>query len=107
MEGILTLDSRSRGGFGGFYLQQADHQTDGNPATSEALFVYTNRETGTPGSVLRVTGEVREFHGLTELVAVRSIRRCGKAQQPAPGGIELPWSKDPEGRDNMKVTCCL
>lgn len=104
VEGILTLDSRSRGGFGGFYLQQADHQTDGNPATSEALFVYTNRETGTPGSVLRVTGEVREFHGLTELVAVRSIRRCGKAQQPAPVVIELPWSKDPESLENMKVT---
>ncbi|MBC7185167.1 MAG: endonuclease, partial [Marinobacter sp.] len=34
VEGILTLDSRSTGGFGGFYLQQADHQTDNNPATS-------------------------------------------------------------------------
>ncbi|HBC36741.1 MAG TPA: endonuclease, partial [Marinobacter adhaerens] len=36
VEGILTQDSRAKGGFGGFYLQQADHQTDGNPATSEA-----------------------------------------------------------------------
>jgi len=104
VEGILTQDSRSRGGFGGFYLQQADHQTDNNPATSEALFVYTNRKTGTPGSVLRVSGEVREFHGLTELVAVRSIQRCGKAQQPAPVVIELPWSSDPESLENMKVT---
>lgn len=103
VEGILTQDSRSEGGFGGFYLQQADHQTDNNPATSEALFIYTSLDTGEPGSRLRVTGKVREFHGLTELVAVRSIQRCGKAQQPAPVVIELPWSSDPESLENMKV----
>ena len=104
VEGIVTQDSRSNGGFGGFYLQQADHQTDNNPATSEAVFVYTNRDTGKPGMRLRVTGKVREFHGLTELVAVRSIRMCGQEAQPEPVTIELPWSRDPESLENMRVT---
>ncbi len=103
VEGILTQDSRSKGGFGGFYLQQADHQTDNNPATSEAVFVYTNRDTGQPGMRLRVTGKVREFHGLTELVAVRSIRMCGLETKPEPVTIELPWSMNPESLENMRV----
>ncbi|WP_417565343.1 ExeM/NucH family extracellular endonuclease [Marinobacter sp.] len=103
MEGILTLDSRSQGGFGGFYLQQADHQTDNDPATSEAVFVYTSRNTGHPGMRLRITGKVREYHGLTELVAVRSIRMCGLEPQPEPVTIELPWSMNPESLENMRV----
>jgi predicted extracellular nuclease len=103
VEGILTQDSRSKGGLGGFYLQQADHQTDHNPATSEAVFVYTNRDTGKPGMRLRVTGKVKEYHGLTELVAVKSIRKCGQAALPKPVTIDLPWSMNPESLENMRV----
>src|SRR5690554_7233971 len=33
VEGIVTRDAREPGGFNGFYLQQADHETDNNPAT--------------------------------------------------------------------------
>lgn len=104
VEGILTQDSRSEGGFGGFYLQQADHQTDDDPATSEALFVYTDRDTGKPGMRLRVTGKVKEYHGLTELVAVRNLRICGKEALPAPITLALPWSVNPEHLENMRVS---
>lgn len=37
VEGILTLDSRASGGFGGFYLQQADAETDNNPADRKSV----------------------------------------------------------------------
>lgn len=104
VEGILTQDSRAKGGFGGFYLQQADHQTDGNPATSEALFIYTDREIADVGMRVRVTGKVKEYHGLTELVSVRSIRTCGREPLPAPIPITLPWTVDPEHLENMRVT---
>ncbi|MDX5329547.1 MAG: endonuclease, partial [Marinobacter sp.] len=53
VEGILTQDSRHKGGFGGFYLQQADSETDQDPATSEALFIYTRQAAGKPGQRLR------------------------------------------------------
>lgn len=104
VEGILTLDSRAGGGFGGFYLQQADTETDGERTTSEALFVYTDRATGEPGMRLRVTGQVKEYHGLTELVAVREIRSCGPEALPASVILELPWSVDPESVENMRVS---
>ncbi|MDX1557773.1 MAG: ExeM/NucH family extracellular endonuclease [Marinobacter sp.] len=103
VEGILTQDSRSDGGFGGFYLQQADHQADNDPTTSEALFVYTRRDTGAPGMRLRVTGNVKEYHGLTELVAVRDLRICGKEALPAPVPLTLPWAVNPEHLENMRV----
>jgi predicted extracellular nuclease len=104
VEGILTQDSRSEGGFGGFYLQQADHQTDQNPATSEALFVYTDRDIADVGMRLRVTGKVKEYHGLTELVAIRHIRICGREALPAAIQVALPWIVDPEQLENMRVT---
>ena len=103
MEGILTQDSRSEGGFGGFYLQQADHQTDNDPTTSEALFVYTERKVGKTGMRLRVTGKVKEYHGLTELVAVQTIDLCGQEALPAAIPGTLPWTVDPEPLETMRV----
>lgn len=103
VEAILTLDARTDGGFGGFYLQQADHQTDGNPLTSEALFVYTRNHRGQKGDRLRVTGKVREHYGLTELASVSSITLCGQETLPEPVTLSLPWSRPPESLENMRV----
>ena len=89
VEGILTFDARMDGGFSGFYLQQADSETDNNPETSEALFVYTRKKTGEPGERLRVTASVKEFHGLTELANVRSITACGSAPIPKAQALTL------------------
>src|SRR5690554_6840574 len=103
VEGIVTRDAREPGGFNGFYLQQADHETDNNPATSEALFIYTRKKAGKPGQRLRVTGTVKEFHGLTELVAVRNLKVCGAAPLPEPVEVSLPWPEAPEHLENMRV----
>ncbi|HET8850687.1 MAG TPA: ExeM/NucH family extracellular endonuclease, partial [Marinobacter sp.] len=103
VEGILTRDARGEGGFRGFYLQQGDADTDDDPRTSEALFVYTPRKTGQPGDRLRVTGTVKEFHGLTELVDVRAVDVCGTSDLPEPIPISLPWSRLPESLENMRV----
>ncbi|MBE0486605.1 ExeM/NucH family extracellular endonuclease [Marinobacter sp.] len=103
VEGILTQDSRHPGGFGGFYLQQADAETDQNPATSEALFIYTRLGKGKPGQRLRLSGTVKEYHGLTELVDIRTLKVCGDAPLPAPIDVSLPWSQPPESLENMRV----
>ncbi len=103
VEGILTLDAREKGGFRGFYLQQADDETDDNPATSEALFVYTRRQQGTRGQRLRVTGEVREFHGLTELVNIRELAVCGPGTLPEPARLEPSTADAYESLENMRV----
>ena len=103
VEAILSQDSRHQGGFQGFYLQQADHQTDSDPRTSEALFVYTRRSLGEIGDRLRITGTVKEFHGLTELVGIKAMTRCGREPVPAPIVLTLPWPQPPETLENMRV----
>lgn len=103
VEGILTRDARYPGGFDGFYLQQADAETDNNPATSEALFIYTRKNTGEPGQRLRVTGTIKEYHGLTEMASVDNIQVCGKGRMPEPIELTLPWPQNPESLENMRV----
>ena len=54
-------------GAGGFFMQDAEG--DGNPDTSDAIFVYTgyNNPAGLQvGDVATVTGKIIEFYGLTE-----------------------------------------
>lgn len=103
VEGIVTHDARVPGGFQGFYLQQADHQTDDDPLSSEAVFVYTRRRSGRVGERLRVTGKVKEYHGLTELVGVKALTLCGREPLPEPAPLALPWSALPESLENMRV----
>ena len=103
VEGILTRDARHEGGFDGFYLQQADAEADGDPATSEALFIYTNRQTGRVGQRLRITGTIKEYHGLTEMVSVQNLLVCGEGRMPKPVAVSLPWSQTPESLENMRV----
>lgn len=106
VEGIITRDSRHPGGWRGFYLQQPDAETDRDSRTSDALFIYTDRSGGRAGSRVRVTGQVKEFHGLTELTRVSELTICGPGPLPAAVAVRLPWSdqKPPEHLENMRVT---
>lgn len=91
VEGVVTFDASQEGGLRGFFLQQVDPDSDSNPATSEALFVFSDRHALQPGQRVRVSGTVREYHGLTELAAVTALESCGKGSLPAPVPITLPW----------------
>lgn len=103
VEGVLTLDSRMDGGFSGFYLQQADGETDNNPDTSEAVFVYTRKSAGAPGDRLRLTGTVKEFHGLTELTDIRALTACGSAPVPKARELKQLHPDALEALENMRV----
>ncbi len=59
LTGIVTARLK-----GGFFLQSPDDKTDGNPNTSEGIYVYTKTEpTGDAaiGNLISVTGTVMEF----------------------------------------------
>jgi predicted extracellular nuclease len=64
LTGIVTARLRD-----GFFLQTPDDKTDGNPLTSEGIYVYTKSEpTGEAsiGNLISVTGIVVEFTKKTE-----------------------------------------
>ncbi|CAN5739576.1 hypothetical protein BH20ACI4_BH20ACI4_19230 [soil metagenome] len=59
LSGIVTARTRT-----GFFLQTPDNKTDGNPATSEGIFVYTKTEPGGEaviGNLVSVTGKIEEY----------------------------------------------
>ncbi len=59
LTGIVTARTHT-----GFFLQTPDDKTDGNPATSEGILVYTKTEPGaeaTIGNLVSVSGDVTEF----------------------------------------------
>ncbi|MDZ4370168.1 MAG: ExeM/NucH family extracellular endonuclease [Phenylobacterium sp.] len=62
-------DSDTARNLGGFFVQEEAVDSDGNPLTSEGLFIFGGATDVNPGDIVRVTGTVVEFNGLTELNA--------------------------------------
>ena len=87
----------------GFYIQ--DPAGDGNPATSDGLFVFNGSNNSvTAGQVVRVTGRVSEFRDQTQLDQVSSILICGTATA-TPAEVTLPLNSisDLEQYEGMLV----
>ncbi|GAA1002663.1 hypothetical protein Aple_001190 [Acrocarpospora pleiomorpha] len=76
----------------GIFLQSLPSDDDGNPATSEGIFVgYVDTASSfRPGDVVRVTGQVKEKFGLTEIAEQigQEPTKVGTAAVPAPVVID-------------------
>lgn len=88
VQGVVTVRFA---GLDGFFLQ--DPRGDGDPSTSDALFVHGT--TGgpaapSPGDVVQVAGTVRETDGMTQIAAVSALARCGSGAPPVPLSVRLP-----------------
>ena len=72
----------------GFFIQ--DVTGDGNPATSDGLFVFegSNADTVSVGDLVRVTGTVGENQGQSQ-ISVGTITKCGVGAV-APVDVRLP-----------------
>jgi uncharacterized protein len=87
-QGVVVGDMEGSAQLGGFFLQDA--AGDGDPSTSDGLFVFTaNAENVNVGDVVRVTGTVTEFFNLTELTDVAAVNSCGTGSV-APTDVTLP-----------------
>ena len=64
----------------GFNVQDAG---DGDPATSDGVFVFNDGVEVAVGDIVRVQGVVTEFNGLTEISPATAVAVCAS-------GIELP-----------------
>ncbi len=90
VQGVVTAAFPGADGLEGFFLQDA--VGDGDPATSDGLFVRIAggaRSPG-PGDAVRVAGNVRETGGMTQLSSVSRLERCGSAALPPPRIVRLP-----------------
>lgn len=119
-------------GLGGFFVQQATEDRDGDPSTSEGLFVQADggapqrraSPSGTaaddvdadpdsdvqPGMVLRLSGMVGELGpqnaSLTTLTEISERLLCGTAELPEPASIENAQLvvEDWEAFEGMRVS---
>jgi uncharacterized protein len=120
VEGIVTADFQSipqstvGGQLRGFFMQEEDADVDGDPATSEGIFVFTGNNP--PADVLEgqrvcVRGSASEFFNMTQLTATTTgsivITAPIPAPAPAPAEIDLPVVGDVdafyEQREGMLV----
>ncbi len=97
----------------GFYLQ--DPQGDGNPATSDGIFVFEGKDHPVlvkPGDRVTVTGVVMEFRGMTEIAVKASpmtVQVVGRGEPvPAPVLLAPPANETDaaryyEAREGMLV----
>jgi uncharacterized protein len=87
----------------GFYLQ--DPIGDGDPATSDAIFVFNgDADDVTLGELVRVRGTAGEFQGQTQLSDVASIVACGRgAVEPVDVTLPLPHPAYLERFEGMLV----
>lgn len=106
-EGVVVGSFQGASQLGGFFVQ--DPVGDGDPTTSEGLFVFEGREDGVSprrdeGDWVRVTGVVTEYYGQTQLGRVRRVTTCGRGSVPATL-LQLPIL-DParlEAHEGMRV----
>ncbi|GAP12862.1 predicted extracellular nuclease [Longilinea arvoryzae] len=87
----------------GFYLQ--DPTGDGNPVTSDGIFVYNpGFDSVAPGNVVRVSAVAGEYQGQTQLSSISSISICGQGTV-SPTEVTLPFesAEFPERYEGMLV----
>lgn len=94
LEGVVTTVMTGSDQVKGFYLQEEAADQDGNPATSEGIFVYTNamKPALVAGDIVRVTGVVKEFNNETQLqpANISQIESCGSQAPAAAVKVRLP-----------------
>lgn len=82
----------------GFYVQEQDGEQDGDPLTSEAIFVFNGSSDDVSlGDVVTVAGTVQEFQGQTQIGEVSSIT-VGGTDSVTPTEVKMPF---PEAEDGV------
>ena len=105
-EGVVTVDLQPGDELNGFFLSSL--AGDGDPATSDGIFV-NHRDTWSPsfdvnvGDHVRITGEVDEQFGLTQLEFLVSGTVCGTAKVQPANVDTRTFNADPERYEGMYV----
>jgi len=79
----------------GYFIQTPDNETDGDPSTSEGLFVFTSSAppaTALAGNLLQVTGTVAEFRPSSDPSSLPLTELTGPSATLISSGNSLPAS---------------
>lgn len=96
-EGVVVAAFLGADEFDGFYIQDAEG--DGDPSTSDGVFVYAPDAEVAVGDAVRVVGTVDEYFGLTQVDELGEISACGGgAVEPT----ELSLPLDDDGRESYE-----
>ena len=68
--GIVTAKFIGAGKINGYFLQ--DETGDGNPSTSDAIFVYSTTDNVSVGDKIKLTATASEYNGRTQLSTISS-----------------------------------
>ncbi|WP_238146902.1 ExeM/NucH family extracellular endonuclease [Ornithinimicrobium murale] len=100
IEGVVVGDFQE-GGYDGYYVQDAG---DGDPATSDGVFVYAPGGAAVQvGDSVRVSGTAGEHFGMTQ-VSAGAVTVCATdVELPEPVELTVPVG-DPEPYEGMYVT---
>lgn len=107
IEGIVTGNFQGNESLRGFFIQEEDQQQDGNPLTSEGLFVYqgNSSEVVAVGDRVRVLGSVSEYSDMTQISNVEQLVICDSGLTVTAETINLPFDSvlQLENIEGMKV----
>jgi predicted extracellular nuclease len=67
VEGVVTGVFQDDGLLGGFFIEEEDAHAGDNASTSEGLFIYNTTNAVSMKDLVRISGKVDEFKGLTQL----------------------------------------
>ena len=118
--GVVTADFTSGGASGipqnqglrGFFMEAIAGDRDGDPLTSEGLFVFDGGGTfdGEIGDLVHVVGTAGEFSNVTQITAT-DLDVCDDSGVDLPGSAALPLPAAPQDRaevleplESMRVT---
>lgn len=94
IEGVVVGDFQGAtpANLNGFFVQEEDAQQDGDPNTSDGMFVFqaSNTTAVSAGQVVRVAGTVIEFDGTTEISPVSDMVVCPGSPVASPRSVSLP-----------------
>ena len=89
IEAVVVADFQLAGQLGGFFIQEENSDSDGNPLTSEGIYVASITDVAV-GDRVHVAGTVAETFQLTQITA-SSVSVCASNQiLPTPATISLP-----------------
>jgi len=114
LEGVVTADFQDEKSFAGFFMQTNSNKSKnakGNNAQnkihqSSGIFVYESLTQVNVGDLIRVTGEVSEHHGVTQIAGVKAIEIIEQKQKLPPAvTVKLPLrGYNLEKLEGMRVT---